>query len=216
LGSITSQLLGISFSDKAVSFTDSIMDAADGSITLKTYTSKKTGAIILAEVSAGEALSLVADLGADPSKHIDISVTCDVTLDGRSYSADFTFTEINEDDTDGFAASLSIGGKGTASASLERSKSDGTFDFSLISDIDAIPAVDADGTLIYDEKAILFELGDIAIGGEKISDVTVRIHITSGGKVEKVPPYENILDVSVAELKENLGKNIRKLADKLK
>lgn len=177
-------------------------------LTVKTYMNKKTGSIVRIEASAGDIIDFEADFGADPSKLIDMSANFEVTLGDNYLELDASFKEIDEKDKDGFEAELSVYGNGgadnTIEAKFERNKKDGEFDFEISTD--GTTVAEADGTLTVNKKSVVFELDSLEIDGHE-ADIDLKMSITSGGTIEKVPKYEEILNEDIEDLERMFEEN---------
>ena len=166
----------------------------------KYYLAKETGRVVKMEITWDGTAGAVINFSTDENKPLDMEMTLNTEAEGQQIQAKLRLGEVTEEGKSGIVMDMEVTADGethTMTMSFIRDNADGKY--RLVLAADGEEAVMA-GALTYTDTELRFTVDSMVIPGEAVYFDSFAVTAKTGGEVEAIPEYKNVLNLTAADI----------------
>jgi len=199
--------LGVISAEDITGFVDEIDDEK---IVFTYHLNKSSGIVAGMELAADDG-TMKVNYGADVAKKFEMSADISATIDDEKTNFKMSIAEVTDEGKGGFIMTVNVDGKAptaedsddaeelksSATVSVIRNDADGKYEAKVVGDGEELAKIT--GKLTYSADEFVLEVDPVTSEDED-SDLGFTLSVKAGGKVEAIPEYKNILDITIDDL----------------
>ncbi len=169
-------------------------------VVMSCHLKKDNGMIIGETIAFGDTMTADVSFGADVASKFEMKMVMDMTVEGETANVTMNIGEVTAEGKGGFDVDVAVKAadeEHTIALDIVRDDADGKYEAKFAADGEEMGS--AAGTLTYSADEFKFTVDSITAEGETVP-MNASVSAKAGGTVEAVPQYNNILDMSQADL----------------